>query len=273
MLRLLAICLWVISIAAIVFIVWSGWWLPEAISAHRGMIDRQFTFTMAIVGAGFLLTHAALGYAVWHYRAGSGRTATSSPGNPRAELILASITAIIFVTLAVTGQWVWAQLKLTQSPPDAIQIEVTGQQFIWNFRYPGGDGKFGRTDPGLYRDADNSVGARPGPLGIDPQDPAGKDDIVTGVLVIPAHRPINLILRAKDVTHDLYVPALRMKHDAVPGMKINLHFMAQQEGRFEIACAELCGLLHHQMRAILEVRSAAGYEEWLRAQARASSAQ
>ena len=180
------------------------------------------------------------------------------------EIAWTVITLAVFITLAITGQRVWAKLKLNHSPPDVLQIEVTAQQFIWNFRYPGPDGKFGRTDPSLYHDADVSVGARPGPLGIDPGDPAGRDDIVTGTLIIPVDRPVALTLRSKDVTHDFYVPALRLKHDAVPGMKIHLHFMARREGRYEIACAELCGLLHHQMRAILEVKSPADYDGWLK---------
>ncbi|HEY6400256.1 MAG TPA: hypothetical protein VI479_02525, partial [Blastocatellia bacterium] len=147
---------------------------------------------------------------------------------------------------------------------DAVRVEAVAQQFVWNFRYPGADGKFGRIEPKLYNDADNSIGARPGPLGIDPADPAGADDIVTTTLVAPVNRPISLTLRSKDVIHDFYVPALRLKQDAVPGMRINIHFTATREGRYEIACAELCGQFHHQMRAYLDVKSPRDYEEWLK---------
>ena len=105
--------------------------------------------------------------------------------------------------------------------------------------------------------------ARPGPLGIDPTDPAGKDDVVTTTLAAPVNRPISLALRSKDVIHDFYVPALRLKY-AVPGMSINIHFTATREGRYEIACAELGGRFHHQMRANLDVKSPRDYEEWLK---------
>jgi cytochrome c oxidase subunit 2 len=81
---------------------------------------------------------------------------------------------------------------------------------------------------------------------------------------VPVDRPIRILLRAKDVTHDFYVPALRLKQDAAPGMRISVHFTAREEGRYEIACAELCGQLHHQMRAYLEVRSRDAYEKWLK---------
>src|SRR5262245_33910842 len=142
MARLLAISIWLISIAAIVFTARSGWWLPEAVAQHRDLIDGQFRFTMIVIGAGFFLAQAALGVAVWRYRAKDDRRVTPSQGNTRVEIILTAITAFIFITLAITGQRVWAQLELNRFPPDALQIEVTAQQFIWNFRYPGSDGKF-----------------------------------------------------------------------------------------------------------------------------------
>jgi cytochrome c oxidase subunit II len=262
--RLLAIIIWSIAIITAGLFAWPKWRLPESVSAHSAAIDHQFKITLVVVGAGFLLTHAALGYAVWRYRAKNGERASNSSGNARIEVILAAITGVIFITLAITGQRVWARLRLNQARPGAIRVEAVAQQFVWNFRQPGADGIFGRVDPRLYNDADNSIGARPGPLGIDPNDPAGKDDVVTTTLVAPVNRPINLTLRSKDVIHDFYVPALRLKQDAVPGMRINIHFTATREGRYEIACAELCGQFHHQMRAYLDVKSPRDYEEWLK---------
>lgn len=226
-------------------------------------MDSQFKLTWAVVGVGFFLAQAALGVAVWRFRARGDQRASYTKGNARVEVVLTVITAIVFIALAITGQRVWAGLHLNQAPPDAVQVEVTAQQFQWYFRYPGADARFGTTHPKLYNDADNSVGARPGPLGIDSNDPSGKDDVVSGSMVVPVNRPINVTLRAKDVTHDFFVPVLRLKQDAVPGMKINIHFMATKEGRYEIACAELCGQLHHQMRAYLEVKSQAEFEKWL----------
>jgi cytochrome c oxidase subunit 2 len=262
--RLLAIIIWLIAIAAIGFVAWSGWRLPEAVSKHSDLIDAQLKVTSGVIGIGFFLAQAALGLAIWRRR----RKAQYSTGNAGIEVALTLLTAVIFIALAVSGQRVWAQLKLNRPPRDAVRVEVVAQQFAWNFRYPGDDGRFGSVDPRLYNDADNTIGARPGPLGIDPRDPAGVDDIVARTLVVPVSRPVNLILRAKDVTHDFYVPALRLKHDAVPGMKIDIHFTALKEGRYEIACAELCGQLHHQMRAILEVKSQAEYAEWMEERSR-----
>ncbi len=263
MARLLAIAIWLVAISVVALFAQSKWWLPEAVSTHSEAIDRQFKLTMAIIGVAFLLVHAALGFVVWRYRAKDGERAAHSTGDARIEIFLAAITAVIFIALAITGQTVWARLRLNQPPPDAVQIEAVGQQFVWNFRYPGADGRFGGTDPRLYHDADNSVGARPGPLGIDPRDPAGKDDVVSSLLAVPVNRPVSVTLRTKDVIHNFYVPALRLKQDAVPEMRINIHFTATREGRYEIACAELCGQFHHQMRAYLEVKSRDDYEQWL----------
>lgn len=264
--RILAIAIWLIAIGVIIFLARAPW-LPEAITAHAGALDRQIKITFLVIGAGFLLAQAALGVVVWRFGAQGKERATYLRNHPRLELVWTAATALVFIALAITGQVVWAQLRLNQAPPDAVQVEVTAQQFQWHFRYPGADGRWGSTDPHLYNDADNSIGARPGPLGIDPRDPAGKDDIVTNVLVVPVNRPIKVTLRAKDVIHDFYVPALRLKQDAVPGMPINIHFTATKAGRYEIACAELCGQLHHQMRAYLEVRTPEEFAQWLQAKA------
>lgn len=265
--RLLAILIWLITAGTIVFFAWaktkSGWWFPEAISTHAAAMDNQFKITWIVVGLAFFGAQVALGYAVWRFRAKGNERASYNEGNTRMEIVLVAITGIVFITLAITGQRVWAGLHLNQAPPDAVQVEVTGQQFNWYFRHPGADARFGSTSPKLYNDADNTAGARPGPLGIDPKDPSGADDIVGQTLVIPVNRPISLTLRAKDVTHDFFVPALRLKQDAVPGLKINLHFTATKEGRYEVACAELCGQLHHQMRAYMRVVSQAEFDKWL----------
>ncbi|MBO0858629.1 MAG: cytochrome C oxidase subunit II [Chloracidobacterium sp.] len=262
--RTLAIIIWLIALITIGLFAWPKWRLPESVSAHSAAIDHQFKITLIVIGVGFALTHAALGFAVWRYRAKDRERSSHSSGNARVEIVLAAITAIVFIALAITGERVWAGLRLNRAEPNAVKVEAVAQQFVWNFRYPGADGKFGRVDPRLYNDADNSIGARPGPLGIDPKDPAGRDDIVTTTMVAPVNRPISLTLRSKDVIHDFYVPALRLKQDAVPGMRININFTATREGRYEIACAELCGKFHYQMRAYLEVKSPRDYEEWLK---------
>ena len=94
-----------------------------------------------------------------------------------------------------------------------MPIEVLGKQFAWSFRYPGPDGKFGRTDLKLINDAGGN------PFGLDDKDPAAKDDIVSASLKVPAGKPIKLILHSRDVIHNFFVRELRMKQDIVPAWK------------------------------------------------------
>ena len=141
-------------------------------------------------------------------------------------------------------------------PDDAVVIEVTGEQFTWNVRYPGEDGEFGRTDP--HRISVEN------PLGVDSNDPAAADDIhELAVFYVPVNRPVHIRLRSKDVLHSFYLPHHRIKQDAVPGMTIGLWFVPTVEGEFELACAELCGFGHYQMRGTFHVVSEQEFEQWL----------
>jgi cytochrome c oxidase subunit 2 len=261
MARTLAILLWIIILASIILFSGKlGWW-PEQISEYGSALDRQFMRTLIVVGIAFILAQGALGYYVLHYRDKGTGQVTYTHGNAKVEMGFILLTGVVFITLAAMGQKVWAELHLREAPADALQIEITGQQFVWNIRYPGPDGKFGRTDPRLISDQEN-------PVGVDPKDPASKDDIVSvNRMAIPVNRPIQLLLRAKDVTHSFFVPALRIKQDTVPGMLIPLHFKAMKTGEYEIPCAELCGLGHFKMKGILMVMSDEAFNTWLKERA------
>jgi cytochrome c oxidase subunit 2 len=100
------------------------------------------------------------------------------------------------------------------------------------------------------------------PLGLDKTDPAAKDDRVIAELVVPAGEEIEVDLRSMDVIHSFFVPELRFKQDAVPGMSIPAHFQFEHPGQYEIACAELCGLGHHQMNAKIRVLSREEFASW-----------
>src|SRR5262245_12716386 len=133
--RLFAILIWLVTAATVAFFAWArvkaGWWFPAAISAHAGAMDSQFKITWAVVAIAFFLAQVALGGVVWRFRARGNERANYAEGNARIEIVLVAITAITFIALAVTGQRVWAGLHLNQAPPDAVQVEVTAQQFLW----------------------------------------------------------------------------------------------------------------------------------------------
>jgi cytochrome c oxidase subunit 2 len=253
--RALAVVIWLLTIFS-VGIFFAGWWFPPPISEHGPAYDQQFLITIIVVGISFVLAQVGLGYMVWRYRdTGQGERALYSHGSNRLEVTWTAITALIFISLAVMGQRVWASLHFQPAPPGSAQIEVVAQQFQWNFHYPGADKKFGRTDPTLVSDADLNF------VGLDQTDVAAKDDAVVATLAVPLNRPVELNLRAKDVTHSFWVPPLRFKQDLVPGMNIKVHFTANKVGKYELACAELCGQFHFKMKSYMVVIPGNEYDE------------
>ncbi|MCA1602943.1 MAG: cytochrome c oxidase subunit II [Acidobacteria bacterium] len=246
--RALAVIIWVLTLLSVSLFFINKWWFPTAISSHAAALDRQFLITIIVVGIAFTAAQVGLGYMVWKYREDADRSrATYTHGSSKLEVIWTVVTAIIFIGLAVMGQSVWASLRFNDAPAGSYQIEVVAQQFQWNFHYPGTDGVFGRTDPNLIDDSSLNF------IGIDEADPNAKDDAVHSVLAIPSGRPVELLLRSKDVIHNIWVPQLRFKQDLVPGMVIRVHFTANTPGKYELACAELCGQLHFKMKSYLLV--------------------
>jgi cytochrome c oxidase subunit 2 len=245
--RLLAIAIWIITLASVWMFVSKRWWFPESISEHGPRVDSQFLITITVCGIAFAAAQIGLGWVLWKYRESADKQrATYSHGNNRLEVIWTIVTAVVFISLAVMGQRVWAALHLNKAPADAYTVEVVAQQFAWNFHYSGKDNVFGRTVTEYIDDTSN-------PVGLDEADPNGKDDSVVATLVIPANRPVQLLLRSKDVTHSFWVPQLRFKQDLVPGMTIPVHFTALKPGKYELACAELCGMNHYKMKSYMLV--------------------
>jgi cytochrome c oxidase subunit 2 len=260
---MVALAIGLITLVSSYFFWAQTWWFPIDISTHGPAIDRQFMVTLAICGVIFLLAQFGLAWAVWRYRdRADGRRATYSHGNNRLEAGWTIAAAILFIGLNLMGYRVWAGVHFVGAAPGALQIEVTGQQFQWFFRYPGVDGQFG---PTRIEKIDDAAGNS---LGLDrDKDAASKDDVVTVTLGIPVNREVQLMLRSKDVTHSFFVRELRLKQDTVPGMVIPIHFTANQTGTYELACTELCGLGHYRMRAFLRVMPEAEFADWLQKEA------
>jgi cytochrome c oxidase subunit 2 len=223
-------------------------WFPASITHAGEQYDSQFSLTLWISGLIFLFAHLLLIGVAFRFH--------SRPLHPRWETAGTFVATLLFTTLAFTGTRIWAGVHTDPIPVDAERIEVLARQFAWNFRYPGPDGKLGRTSLKHVNDPAGN------PFGIDPADPAGRDDIVTATLKVPAGRDIVLTLHARDVIHDFFVRELRLKQDAVPGMEIPYRFHAETPGIYEIACSELCGLGHSQMRSTVEVMPVASFEQW-----------
>ncbi len=245
--RILALAIVIIAIASVWMFVSGHWWFPDSISEHGPAIDSQFIRTAWVVAFAFVASQLALAYAIVKFGRKGNERALYSHGNNKLEAIWTVVTAVIFVVLAVMGQIVWYNLQILEAAPGAVTINVVAQQFQWNFHYPGKDGTLGKTDAKFINDGSLNF------VGIDPDDESGKDDIQMSTLIIPEKRPVSIKLRSKDVIHDLFIPALRIKQDAVPGMNVGMHFTAIKTGKYEIACAELCGSLHYNMKTFMLV--------------------
>ena len=244
--RALAVLIGVMTALSVWMFVNGTWWFPASISEHGPAYDQQFILTIIVVGVSFAAAQLGLAYAVWKFRdRGDGERAAYTHGNNRVEIAGVVVTTIVFVTVAFLGQRVWARLHFEPAPAEASRVRVIAQQFQWNFHYAGADGKFGRTDP--QKISDESLNY----IGLDSADAASADDAVVSTLVAQVNRPVELNLAARDVTHSFWVPPLRFKQDAVPGLDIKVHFTPQKAGRYEIACAELCGQQHYKMKAYM----------------------
>ena len=258
----LLIVIWLITIASTYFFVAKTWWLPVGASASAAGIDHQFAITFILMGIVFVAAQVILGLFAWKYRdRGSSSPARYSHGNNMLEIVWTVLTFILFVGLNLMSSSIWASERFRPAEPGAVQVEVTGMQFAWYFRYAGPDGKFGATKPELE---DASAGGEAA-LGLDTSDPAARDDLVTGTMYVPVNREVEIILRAHDVIHSFFVPAMRFKQDAVPGLAIRMHFTPTTTGDYEIACAELCGLGHYKMHGMLKVVSQEEFDKWLAA--------
>lgn len=247
------ICLILLAIvfAACYLFIHPPVWFPVAITSSAVAYDAQFWWTLRITGALFIAAQLILAWIVLRRRRTAKSVLPSSSG-VRASWFAAAAMIAVEVTLAAHGT---SPLQTSRAKNPEI-IEVYAHQFAWNFRYPGPDGVFGRVGNEFVADAGGN------PVGIDPSDPNGKDDIVVSTLRIPAGRDVRLLLHSRDVIHDFFVRELRTKQDIVPGMVIPLDIHAERTGQYEIACAELCGLGHNQMHSILIVMPASEYDQW-----------
>jgi cytochrome c oxidase subunit II len=256
---MLAVALTGLVGAAVYFFVWGKWGPPPAITRVAKEVDRQYQLTLAITGGIFILAQLGLAFAVLRYR-DRGRGAHYSHGNNKLEFLWTFATTVIFLGLGLLGYKAWGAVRLTPASPGAIPIEVTTSQFVYNFRYAGPDGRFGMTDPKLISPSTGN------PLGLDPNDPAGRDDIVVPTLTVPVGREIDLLIRSQDVIHSVFVRELRLQQDAVPGLTVPLHFTADKIGTYDIVCTQLCGLGHSRMHSYLNVVSESDYESFLKRQ-------
>lgn len=261
--KLLAIVLVVIAVASAYPIVTHMFVPPPDISTHGHAIDEQLNDTMIEAGISFVAAQLVLAFFVWSFTGRKeGSPLKNFPGGAKVMVIAAFLlVGTEILALGVLGQKAWANVYFTSPNPNAIQIQAQAEQFAFYFRYPGPDGKFGAIHPDKIDEGNQNY------FGLDPaNDVDARDDIVSGELVVPVSREIQLMMHAKDVGHSFYVRELRIQQDFVPGLDLSVHFTATQIGKYEIVCTQLCGLGHYNMKAYLNVMSQADYDKWLKEQ-------
>lgn len=236
--------------------------LPEAFSVQAGGVDDVIAWVhilMAILFVGwgvFFIT------TLIRFRRGRNPRADyagmKSHFSTYAEIGVALFEIVLLVAFSFP---VWAsRVEKIPSPDDAEVVRIVAQQFKWNIHYPGPDGVFGTTSPDLIDDQALNF------VGLDRTDPAGRDDIIPtqGHLHLPADKPALIYLSTRDVIHSFFIPVMRVKQDAVPGMSIPLWFTPTQPGSWEIACAQLCGNSHYEMKGYIHIHTQKGYEAYMK---------
>lgn len=233
-------------------------WLPENVSVFGEGVDHLFSLIYYISVAIFILVNAIYIAFIFRYRRKrKGERAYYYHGNNILEFSWTALPFALFLFLAFYSDGIWEDIKYSDKTPNPdLVVEVMGQAYLWHFRYPGSDGIFGRRDSRFM--------ATTNPFGIDPDDPNGKDDYVTiNSMNIPVNKTVLVHLSSMDVIHSFFLPNMRVKQDAVPGQWVDVWFNSIKTGKYEIACAELCGSGHYLMRAVLTVQPQSEFDTWI----------
>jgi cytochrome c oxidase subunit II len=176
-----------------------------------------------------VLVETVVVFSVWKFRMRPGEELMDGPpihGNTRLEIVWTAIPAIILVGLCTYAFLVLENVEKAQA--NTMEVRVVGQQFAWTFYYPTGNGK----------------------------------EVASPQLYLPVNQPVQFTIQSKDVLHDFWVPAFRIKKDAVPGIDVKYRVKPTRVGDYAIVCAELCGLGHSTMRGQAHVLERDKYDAW-----------
>jgi cytochrome c oxidase subunit 2 len=253
--------------AVAVFVCWMApawnWWFPRGVTGDGAAmsplgerIDDLFYMILVITSVTFIGTQAALGYVLFQ---GAKRTEESADedvpakawfthGSHNLEVMWTIVPSGVLLFIALYQMDVWAEFRVKDSFPVEVQrgplAEVTARQFEWRIRYPGLD--------------ENGT-----PLPLMP-DPQPTDLYTVNDLHLPSGKPVMINLRSDDVQHSFFLPELRVKQDAVPGLVIPVWFEAKKSAEYALLCAELCGWGHYKMKARFVAEPEEDYRQWLR---------
>ncbi|HEY1171166.1 MAG TPA: hypothetical protein VGH19_07365 [Verrucomicrobiae bacterium] len=233
--------------------------MPVLASEHGKDVDSFIIYVHLLMGVLFIGWFSYFLYTLFRFSAKRNPKAdhhgVKSHISSYLEVVVALVEVALLVGFAIP---LWAKV-VDEFPKESEStvIRITAQQFAWNSRYPGKDGVFGKQDIKLV--SGSNV------MGYDPNDAAGKDDVVPPLndINVPVNKPVIIQLTSLDVIHSLSIHPFRICQDAIPGQSIPIHFFPNKEGRFMITCAQLCGNSHYFMRGYFTVLSQANYDKWM----------
>jgi cytochrome c oxidase subunit II len=205
-------------------------WFPPAASKQAGPIDTLWKVLLIASIPVFVLVETIVVFSVWKFRMRPGEELLDGPpihGNTRLEIVWTAIPAILLVGLCTYAFLVLEDIEKAPAAQE-MNVRVVGQQFAWTFYY--------RQNGKEY---------------VSPQ------------LHLPVNVPVRFTIQSKDVLHDFWVPAFRIKKDAVPGINVNYRVTPTVQGTYPIVCAELCGLGHSVMRADATVETRAAFGKFM----------
>jgi cytochrome c oxidase subunit 2 len=206
-------------------------WFPTSASTQAEDVDLLYDILVIASVPVFVGVTVVVLVSVWKFRMKPGEENLDGPpihGNTRLEVIWTAIPAIVLVALCSYAYVVLNDIEEAQA--NEMRVNVVGQQFTWTFEYPQGE---------------------------------GRDPVRSQQLYLPEGRPVRFYVKSLDVIHDFWVPAFRMKVDAVPGIETKYRVTPNRRGTYPVVCAELCGLGHAFMRVSARVVSPRSFQAWL----------
>lgn len=266
--------------------------VQPAASDHGELVDQMLWVTLWVTGIVFIGTQVLLFWFAYKYQEKEGRKVFYFAHSNKLEAIWTVIPAIVLAVLVVIGLKNWFSFT-GDAPKGAMEVEVTGKQFGWIYRYKGKDNEFGKKYFYNIDNANNSLGLiwqdtvitkHDGSKQELKKDPATHDDIVVEqTMYLVKDKPVKLIIGSRDVIHDVGLSHFRLKMDAVPGIPTTLWFtpkyttaeMKKITGNpnfsYEISCDQMCGNGHYSMKGVIEVVTQAEFDAWMAKQASAYS--
>ncbi len=232
---------------------------PAAASEHAPLIDNMLEFAHWLMAVLFIGWISFFIFTLFRFH--KSRNPKASYHGVKTKLsthIEVSVVIVEAVLLLGFALPIWSTRVNEFPKKGATMVRVYGQQFIWNFWYPGADGVYGKRH--------NELISASNPLGIDKTDVSAKDDIVTtGSMRVPVNRPVIVEVSSKDVIHNFAMPSMRIAHDAIPGSLIPIWFTPIVQGDYEVICGQLCGSGHYSMKALVTVEPQADFDSWIQA--------